>query len=808
MSYNLLYLDINNYYNRKIIKYDTINDYISNCNYSFTAPNKNFVEADGVRTTTTTAWLNSWKPNYLVVFIDDTIISRWWIDGFEFVRGNQYIAKLLRDVISDNYAAVVEAPVYIEKATIRDLYDPAIYNKEDLLLNQIKSSETALKDETGVAWLVGFFDSSMSASEFQDLFKDDSNYKYINYGKAPDYTTDDITNWRPEIYNKTYTYVDSANEDCFSILTALKYNTSSGYTVYDNACINYNDSTSFIKEVKTLATVSTNYNWNGTTVQLLVANALTAIKNTNLYAMLETYGPSTYENDTISLINTYSGKTVFDSTTNKYYEIRVTYNDAVEGYTSATYNSALGLAFNQTLLVNNVLPVENSNISIKYKLSSVTFSFVEVARATGKVWTAAETITPKESVMNDAPYCGFCIPFGDVRLYAAGRHDVNIYKDQSLGAINLLSYVLQNGKYLYDVQLLPYCPILNNNELYMDDGTIRYDNIASNRVITFYDTDGTTFTADNEHAITKAFLFFNSNFEFDIEYSIPDKATALAKKVANCTEMYRIVSPNYSSYFEFSPYENNGVSKFNVDCTYKPYKSYIHINPDFAGLFGGDYNDNRGLVVTSDFSIPQVNDAWQSYQISNKNYSQIFERQIQNMKFNNRWSAAESIFGAATGAVSGGVSGGLTGAVAGGPFGMVAGATVGGAASIAGGLVDIAKTFSTQKETLDYTKDMYNYNLQNIQALPNTLASVSSFDANNKLFPFIEMYDCTAIEKEALQNKLYYNGWKIGRIGKISDFQLPELTYIKCKLIWLEDTDLEYNQLQALALELDKGVFI
>lgn len=812
MSYNLIYLKFNNYYNRKEIIYDTIADYISQATYYETQTTKNFEERDGVDTKTKTAWSNSWKPDYLLVVTEtNTIVSRWFVTHFDFIRGNLYDAVLRRDLIAEVYNQVIEAPAYIEKATVTNLFDPAVYNKEDLLLNQIKKAEQTITDNSGIAWLVGFFDSSMTAAEFQDLFKDGTKYKYINYGKSPDYTTADITTWNTDIYNRTYTYINDSNQDNLSIVSAIKVlpSTGTGITTYRNSKCNYNLTSKWLEYNNSLVLESI----NGSTIAQVTADAdaksfVNSLSNTSMLSYLTAYAPSNYNQNVTDLVDTYSGKVVYDTTAQKYYEIRVSTSLGITGQTSAAIISALGLKIQQLLEPYNATII-NSGILIQYQLTQVTFTFVEVARASGKIWTDASTIVPNESIMNDAPYCGFCIPYGDIRVTATGRHDVSVFKDQSLGAVNLLSYCLQNGKYLYDVQLLPFCPMLNANELYMSNSTtIRYDNVSSARVLTFYSTDGTTFTADNDHALSKAFLFFNSSFTFDYEYSIPDKTTALEKKIANCSEMYRIVSPNYSSYFEFSPYENNGVTKFNVDCTYKPYKSYIHVNPDFAGLFGRDYNDSRGLVITSDFSIPQVNDAWQSYQISNKNYSQIFERQVQNMRFNNRWNAAESIFGAITGGVSGGVSGGLTGAVAGGPAGLVAGAALGGVASAVGGITDIAKTFSTQREALDYTKDLYNYNLQNIQALPNSLASVSSFDANNKLFPFIEKYDCTDVEKEALRNKLTWNGWKIGRIGTISQFIQSSLTYIKCKLIRLEDTDLETNQILALAEELDKGVFI
>ena len=52
---------------------------------------------------------------------------------------------------------------------------------------------------------------------------------------------------------------------------------------------------------------------------------------------------------------------------------------------------------------------------------------------------------------------------------------------------------------------------------------------------------------------------------------------------------------------------------------------------------------------------------------------------------------------------------------------------------LAGGIADYAKTAELNKEALNYNYDMYSYNLQNIQALPQTLSSISSYDANNKL---------------------------------------------------------------------------
>ena len=101
------------------------------------------------------------------------------------------------------------------------------------------------------------------------------------------------------------------------------------------------------------------------------------------------------------------------------------------------------------------------------------------------------------------------------------------------------------------------------------------------------------------------------------------------------------------------------------------------------------------------------------------------------------------------GAANGYAAGGMAGS---GSAGMIGLAAAGAGMGLAGGILDYNKTVELNKEALNYNQDMYNYNLQNIQALPQTLSSISSYDANNKLWPFLEIYECSDIEKEAMKN--------------------------------------------------------
>ena len=104
--------------------------------------------------------------------------------------------------------------------------------------------------------------------------------------------------------------------------------------------------------------------------------------------------------------------------------------------------------------------------------------------------------------------------------------------------------------------------------------------------------------------------------------------------------------------------------------------------------------------------------------------------------------------------------------------------------------------------------DNYKYQLGNIQAVPSSITKTSALTANNPLLPYIEYYTCSDKEKQALQNKLKYNGMTVMRIGTIKEFLQPELSYIKGKLIRLEDNNINFHVINTISGELNKGVYI
>ena len=279
-------------------------------------------------------------------------------------------------------------------------------------------------------------------------------------------------------------------------------------------------------------------------------------------------------------------------------------------------------------------------------------------------------------------------------------------------------------------------------------------------------------------------------------------------KVSNQVEMMRLAAPNYSSFFDVNVQRNKGIEYIHVDCMYKPYQPYIHLNPNFKGLYGSDYNDARGLICGGDYSIALATDAWATYQLQNKNYQAIFDRQIQQLEVQQSIQAQSDVANAIAGVGTGAIGGALVGAKFGGGYGAIAGAVVGGVTSAVGGAADVMNNQRMRELQISTMKDIHGYQLGNIKALPQGLSKTDYLTNNNKLFPFMEFYTCTPIEEQAVRSQLDYNGMTINRVGKISEFQTTnELPYIKAKLIRIDLTD-DAHLVKDIADELATGVYL
>ena len=307
---------------------------------------------------------------------------------------------------------------------------------------------------------------------------------------------------------------------------------------------------------------------------------------------------------------------------------------------------------------------------------------------------------------------------------------------------------------------------------------------------------------------------FTSLLRIAEDYSILNPGNdALTRKLANECDLVRIVSQNYSAIFEFSPAKSGGVDGFLADCTYKPWSPYIHILPKLKGLYGDNFvsiDDARGLICGGDMSLPQLSNEWANYQLQNKTYQEMFDRQIKNMDVQNdvnrQGALAQAILAPITGVAAGAsaaskISDGLGGTIAGGLAGAIGGGITAG--------VDYANTLRLIEENRQYAIDMYGYNLQNIQAVPTSLTKTSALTYNTRVWPFIEYYTCTEAERKALKDKMKYNGMTIMKVCQLSDYLLGEDNFYKGQLIRLPDyVRIDGHMAFEIYNELNKGVYL
>lgn len=749
-------LSYNNYYNRIIKKEESLEGYAEYILGSFSGVN--FNPNDGVEASQVVNYRGQ-TPDYFIVSDNGEIVSRWFVIEAQYDRLGQYVLTLHRDVIADQYEQVIEAPIYLEKATVQS-GNPLIFNHEGMTFNQIKTSEDVLQDETGKAWIVGYLDlGSVDAAEVNKEHRVATNQPvglYTNYDEWYERTLSDnyIATGRKQ-FVVSFRNEDNHRRDCLATLYidfdkgsfeySYKYRTYN-YPASSLAFFDYVPYTDFDQALPELCR-----------------------------GILEIPGVLTTLKDGLGLADDYSvdnGRIVEDTDTTTYYTIGVDVQPSehqiqknlstMPGLDLAIKNIIEGIA---GLSSNGRTTGDAPYVAQKEGVST------QVVTLTETDWgDCAVTFDAGRRVLTDAPYYMFCMPFDRSNL-ATYMLAIKIAEDCS--------------SHMYDVQLLPYCPI----------------DIEDPNLTEHLDYETITLSGGGTD---KLYWCGKSVFTKDINYSI----VIDDYKISNECDTWRLCSPNGNGTFEFNAAKNYGVSKFNVDCAYRPIDPYIHINPDFGGLYGSDFDDFRGLICNGDFSLPRINDAWQTYITYNKNYENIFNREIKSLNLQNKWAHRQDILNAITGTLSGGLAGFGGGYQLAGGLGGGIGAGIGTVASAAGGAVSVYANQQLRDDAKDLKKDLYQFNNGNIQAQPDSISKTGCLTNNNKLFPYIEYYTCTEQEKQALREKIKYNGMTLNVIGKISDYQLETPSYIKGQLVRLDSISEDFHYVNSIADELSKGVFI
>lgn len=796
--------NFNNYHNRQV----KLSEDFGTSIYVETGDNVNFNPGDGVATQVTVGRVMnpySGTGDYFV-YCEDNInpTSRWFILEANRTRGGQYQLTLKRDVAVDYYDAIVTADTFIEKAILPE-NNPLIFNKENISVNQIKKAEYLLRDVTQTAWIIGYLDRKYPATtlnlQSMDVIADiDLGDKDISTWNLFDYV--EGFGGEKKLYGRS-----EANTFYFEVLKTPISGTGIQYQTW----INYNKgSTSY--EANPYLDTPVDYTVSvGNAFDTWVANNKVDIQSIvsryrDLYFDVDSQ-PALY-NNTLGL----DGQVIKASGT--YFKITINQKNNEEFRSKITTDKSGNylLTWLKNKFSNAPHEGEGSpTFMLQSFYQNLTITLEEIG-ATTDTYKVDIPEPNKRLHLKDAPYDMFCIPYMSGSVYDSfNSTSTSQTKSQVLNVVQ--SMAQQIGKdNLYDLQLVPYSP-MTGFEGYYDSGKDVVDLYFKGT-----DTKRTTYiqTSGGKDAIPMFWATASSGSLSLRVRDVKDFSIQTKKMVSECY-MARLVSPNYNGQFEFNPAKLSFNPTytvpflFNVDFTFIPYSPFIRVSPIFGGLYGSPFTDARGLICGGDFSIAYMSDAWVNYQVQNKNYNVIFDREIQNLETQYKYQNLQNRIGIGVGALSGAVAGGTMGSM-GGPMGTAVGAVTGAAASLAGGIADYNIAKQLQAENLDYKRDMFGYQLDNIKALPNSIAKTTAYNAINKIFPSLEIYECTEEEKVAVAKKIAWNSMSVGIIDKVENYlgntftykDITDKGYIKGKLIRIDIKD-DNHIIEDIADELNRG---
>lgn len=785
MKCHLLYLSYNNYFNRIIKKELSLQEYLA-YNHAL-RENVAFNPNDGIETSIVVNWQEEkFIPDYcIVISLEGSILSKWFITDFVRTRSGQFSASLKRDVISDHYDEVINAPCFIEKGFVYE-DNPLIFNKEDFDCNQIKKSETLLHDYSCASYIVLYYDLKAKT-------KEDSPLKgSVSTIAEPYFDTEASSLEEWSIYEKYASGFKQPVRRDINVFVELAGRTDELRLTFDSTLLGVSSSETGIQSDTELS--NTNRDLNEVyeqTILCIRSNAPT----------IKTYRDQFGNPDnTLNYIYSFNGKII--KCGNDYYRMYVGENvtniSETTTLVSGNLYDALCAAFKQGDNFKYDFEggfVDAFSIKVHYQKYSLRFE-----KITEGVTTYKYDFTNCVDVQ-DQPYGILCLPYKGKDNYDLWYNDTRKIPDNLsiLIAREMCKSGVGNDKDIYDAQILPYCP-LNLQSNWDDNRRLVYLSVSALDNSQYTDitlNDGVTPVSFGLHPTS-------SKFSKPLYFSLSTNNL----KVENQCKFYRIVSPNYSGQFEFNVARNGGsVALFEADCTYKPFQPYIHIAPVFKGLYGADFNDARGLICGGDFSLSLISQAFETYKLQNKNYQDIFNRQIENMDVNYNIEQKYNLINtiekevASGAALIGGTLMGHPAAALGGGVGLVG--------SAASGYTNMFKNKEVHQEARDYAIDNHNFKLGNIKALPNSIAKVDSYNNNNKVFPILEEYSCTDEEIAIFEDKIKYEGMTINAIGKIKDYvETNNRTFVKGKMIRIEDLAEDSHLLYVIYDEISKGVYL
>ena len=892
----------NNYFNRIIKGFSTCSEYetaVGEGNYFLYSKAINYNPNDNV---STELIMNDcpFDPDYLLILdTNGDIVARWFVLESIFTREKQKKFSLRRDVLYDYKEKLLTSPVYVHKAKLSDA-DPFILNSEGMSFNEIKKSETLLKDKSKCAWIVGYIAKNTGGSTINVATGSEDIMTAISLSSI----ATDMGVSSSDLSSILNIGSDRTIPSFFTKKVELRFGNSDSSPIpfLERFRIFFKGDFSATLDWEFAAVAS----WAKTLFKarnVLPDNRLFPIhfngyfinNASALVANVATLtGRKYFTDDQLQTLLTYNGKII--TYNGNYYKLQINVQSDKEdvfgpfAYTSqSAFKTSIENAAADSWISEYYTLHSDGEISVRPTSTEVYVNLIDASQDDTLPMLSLDISVNRASMLTGV-YDMFAIPYG--RVYVRGTSQYFYTSEET--ALRIAAGIAQElDANCYDIQLLPYCPrqeFLVNGEINIPNNAVEHTDFD---ILTAQNTAGTESAGDEVasggagsghtyrwtcsvqngawpssaadvvslgYSITPNVEVFNVNgptydhnthsisitFDTDVNISdsgyvnftikyignfkqniilwckdnsfsvmLDDNAYKLtlkdSMKVESQCNKYRLCSPNYQGSFDFNVAKAGGqIDYFIAECTYKPFTPYIKVAPQFNFLYGINYGDARGLICGGEFSLPRISSAWENYQLNNKNYQNIFNREIQNLSFEQDLQMREQLISGGLGVFTGGAIGAGAGAKLGGGWGALAGAVVGSAGSGAGLAIDADFLAKRQRETKQLAIDKFNYQLGNIKALPYTLTKVGAFDINSKIWPFVEYYTCTEEEKAALENKIKYESMTVMRIELLGTYYgaFEEPTYFKGELIRNEEIAEDNHVFEAIYDELVKGVYI
>lgn len=697
----------------------------------------------------------------------------------QFIRKNIWRITMIKDMVSAKWNEILDSDVLVSRLGISTTtYDELLFIPEELKLSEVKSSQQPLRVKS-----------------------DMDSWGYLMIWKRDVLTTENTVKWTPSRLPKiNYDYhIEDIENNPFIVNLKKPFRKDYSNTIYyvldDNlGYANYKmDITAKPNGeiVSTYEAVSKNMKFN------IKSPQYSHNRPSSIYEVLK--GTWSEYNET-RFINPnqrseqldLDGKVIFDGV--NYYEIESydTYN--TQPYTIDKTIFEGTLRGNLDTKYDKPIEVIAREVNQRYRLITLVSGNEDEGVTLG---TYANCL--------DQPFTMIYIPM--IRNGQMKYNDITLNFNQFFTEQFLYDMIGQesgeSGR-LVDVQIVPYSPIngfgksWNAGTIYIgEDGEPEPTNVISlgNYCIPLYEVAYSSFSLE----IPFNMSMFGLKWEQQIKY--------------------RLTSPSGATVYEFSPSKSGGLKKFKISADLRPYSSFYRIQPNFSNLYGSNYNDTRGLIWQEDMSLTLVSSAFETYKRQNVNYmnsflaEQSFKRSQQtieheanwgNFKYDSSKRIIESVAGAAGQVAFGGAVAGPPGAIG---AGIASGISLVGA-GVMEGIEASQLAYNNKMERklltneIDYSRQQFNYNIENIKAIPENIEKVSGIYHTNNFVPYLQIFEPTYREKVYFERYIKLYGVNVGQMVNLrtKDFDYLQGTIMRYSGIL---TNEEYQELSS---QLIRGV--